>query len=119
MTFLQSTIRVELAILVASFVVLIAWKIVRGALRPESRAAFRRACGSGMASVIRLQVLAASLVFALWYLAAALQSVGRASLPPVPGYALALLSGSQAVFVSAAAWRVLRPSVDLRNEGEK
>ena len=119
MVLLRDAIRVELGILVVCIVAIIFWKIARSALRRESRVAFRRACGGGVACALRMQVLAGSLLFALFYLASALRSAGGGALPPVPDYALVLLGGSQAVFAGAAAWRRLYLSGNLRNEGEK
>lgn len=102
MAFLREMLRIELATLVACFGVAIVWKIVRGMLRPAGRMILGRLLGGGVAGLLRLQLLAASLVFALVYLASSLRSAGSGALPPVPNYVLTLMSGSQAVFLGAA-----------------
>lgn len=119
MTFLQEVVRIELAILVASFAVVLGWKIMRGAVRWMRHPETRKAHPSGMAGVLQLQMPAASLVIAFLYLLRLPQSAGSGNLPPVPEYALALLAGSHAVFLSVMARRLLRPFGILRNEGEK
>lgn len=119
MAMLRQLVRVELAILAACFGVVFAWKIVRGMLRPEGRLALGRLFGGGVAGLPRMQLLAASLVFALVYLASSLRSAASGALPPIPDYALVLLGSSQAAFLGAAAWRILRPSGFLKNEEEK
>ena len=119
MAFLREMLKVELLTLVACFGVAIVWKILRGSLRPAGRLVLRSLFGGGVAGLLRLQLLAASLAFALVYLASALKSAGSGALPPVPDYALALLGSSQAAFLCAAAWRILRPSGNLRKDEEK
>lgn len=107
MALLRDVVRFELAILVACFSATIGWRILRATLRPESRLAFRSLFGGGIAGAVRVQLLVGSVVFALLYVASALQSAGTGALPRVPNYALALLAGSQAAFLGAA-WRSLR-----------
>jgi hypothetical protein len=119
MALLRDLLRVEPAFLVACFGVVTIWKILRGIARPGRLRAFRNYCGGGIAGLLRLQMLALSAAFAVSYLASSLQSGGSGALPAIPNYALALLGSSQAAFLGAAAWRRLRPSGTLRNEGEK
>jgi hypothetical protein len=118
MKLLQGMVRIELAILAACFGAVVGGKLLRGAVRwvrlPEKRKAL-----SGWTGALRLQLLAASLIIALLYLVALPKSAASGSLPPVPDYALALLAGSQMVFLAAMAQRLLRPFNILRNVGEK
>jgi hypothetical protein len=119
MTFLREAVRLELAILVACFVTLVGWKILRDAVRRVGLPETRIALPSGIMGALRLQMPAASLVVALFYLVRLPQSAGSGSLPPVSEFALALLAGSQAVFLAVMAQRLLRPFGILRNEREK
>ncbi len=118
MTWLRDMIRVEAGILVAGFAVVIVCQVMRSVLTHESRIAFRRFCGGGLAGVVSIQLLAASLVFALCYLGSVLKTSERGALPSVPGYALALLAASQTLFVCVAVWRKVRSFGNLKNEGE-
>ena len=119
MAFLENMMRIESAILVAGFILVVGWKLLRAMLRPENRQALRRYFGEGISAIIRVQLLTGTLIFAFLYLAGLLQSAGSGAFPPIPNYAVALLAGSQAVFAGAAAWRSLRSFGILRNEGEK
>jgi hypothetical protein len=72
-----------------------------------------------MAGALRLQMPVASLLVACLYLVRVRQSASSGSLPPVPEYALALLAGSQWLFLAVMARRLLRQFGISRNEGEK
>ena len=119
MTILREVVQVELAILIACFAAILVGKILRGAAQwarhPENRNALRGRKSGGL----RLQMLAASLVTALYYLSRLPQSAASGNLPPVQPYALAILAGSQAVFLVGMARNLLRPFVSLKSEGEK
>jgi len=58
-------------------------------------------------------------VVALLYMVRLPQSAGSGSLPQIPDYALALLAGSQGVFLVVMAQRLFHPFDTLRNEGKK
>ena len=109
----------ELALLIACFAAVLAGKILRGAAQwarhPENRNALR----GGKSGGLRLQMLAASLVTALYYLSRLPRSAASGNLPPIPDYALAILAGSQIVFLAAMARSLLRPFGSLKSEGEK
>ena len=105
--------------LVAGFAAVLAWKILRGAVRWVRHPETRNARGGWMAGALRLQMPAASLLIACLYLVRVHQSAASGSLPPVPEYALALLAGSQTVFLAVMARRLLGPFGVLRNVGEK
>jgi hypothetical protein len=119
MTVLREALRIELAVLVACFAAVLAWKILRGAARwvrdPETRNALR----GGATAALRLQMPAASLLISLLYLVRLPESAASGSLPQVPDYALALLAGSQLVFLGAMARSLLGPFGIFKNEGEK
>ena len=119
MTVLREALRVELALLIACYAAVVAWKILRGAVRWVRHPETRIALGGWMAGALRLQMPAASLLIAVLYLAGLPQSAASGSLPPVPEYALALLAGSQSVFLVVMARRLLGPFGVLRNVGEK
>lgn len=119
MAVLRLAIRFEMETLVACVALTVVWKLLRGIFRPGGLRALRDDCGGGMAGVLRLQMLALSVAFAVFYLADSLRTGGSGALPAIPNYALALLGSSQAAFLGAAAWRRLRPFGTLRNEGEK
>lgn len=119
MAALGNLVRFELAALVTCFALTVMWKILRGILRPGGMTAFRKKVGDGIAGLLRLQMLAASAVVAVFYLASAPQAAASGALPPVPKQVLLFLAGSQAIFLGAAAWRTLRAFSILRNEGEK
>jgi hypothetical protein len=117
MIFLREVVRIELAILVACFATVLGWKLLRDAVQWVRQPETPKALG-GMTGALRLQMLAASLVIAFLYLVGLPKSAASGSLPPVPEYVLALLAGSQLVFLVAMAQRLLRPFSTLRNEGE-
>ena len=119
MTVLRAALRIELAILIAGCAAVVAWKILRGAARWARHPETRNALGGWMTGALRLQMPAASLVIACLYLARLSRSAGSGNLPPVPDYVLAILAGSQTVFLFVMARRLLRPFGILRNEGEK
>jgi hypothetical protein len=119
MTVLREALRIELAALVAGFAAVLAWKILRGAVRWVRHPESREALGGWRTGALRLQMPAASLLIAFLYLVQLPQSAASCSLPPVPEYALALLAGSQGVFLAVMARRLLRPFGFLRNVGEK
>jgi hypothetical protein len=119
MTVLREVVRLELAILVACFTVAVLWKMLRAAVRMVNRPALDKILRSGITGALRLQMPVASLVVALLYLLRLPQSAGSGSLPPIPGFALALLACSQAAFLGVMARRLFRPSGILKNEGEK
>jgi hypothetical protein len=119
MTVLREALRIELAILVAGCAAVVAWKILRGVVRWVRHAEARNTLGGWMTGALRLQMPVASLLIAFLYLARLPRSAGSGNLPPVPQYALALLAGSQTVFLMVMARRLLGPFGVLRNEGEK
>jgi hypothetical protein len=119
MTVLRAALRIELAILVAGCAAVVAWKILRGAARWARHPETRNALGSWMTGALRLQMPVASLLIAFLYLVRLPTSAASGSLPPVPDFALALLAGSQALFLAGMAWRLLRPFGILTNEGGK
>lgn len=119
MTVLREVVRIEVTILVACCATVLGWKILRGAVRRASRPETRAARPGGRTGAIRFQMLAVSLTIAVLYLIQLPQSAASGSLPPVPAYALALLSGSQIVFLVTMAGRLLRPSGISKDEGEK
>jgi hypothetical protein len=116
MALLRDVVRVELASLFACLALTVAWKILRGILRPAGWRVFRSQFGGGMAGLLRLQMLALSVVFAGSYLAGSLRSAGSGALPAIPNYALVLLGSSQAAFLGAAVWCRMRLFGALRNE---
>ena len=117
MALLRDVVRVELASLFVCLALTVAWKILRGILRPAGWRAFRSQFEGGVAGLIRLQTLALSVVFAVSYLAGSLRSAGSGALPAIPNDALVLLGSSQAAFLGAAAWRRMHLFGTLRNEG--
>lgn len=119
MTVLREALRVELALLVAVCAAVVAWKILRGAVRWVRHPETRNALGGWMTGALRLQMPVASLLIALLYLAGLPRSAASGSLPPVPDFALAVLAGSQAVFLVVMARRLLVPFGVLRKVGEK
>jgi hypothetical protein len=119
MTVLREALRIELAILAAGFTAVLAWKILRGVVRWVRHPETRNTLGGWMTGALRLQMPAASMLVACLYLVRVRQSAGSGSLPPVTGYALTLLAGSQCAFLAVMAQRLLRPFGILRNVGEK
>ena len=119
MASLRGVVRSELAILVAGFAAVVLWKMLRDAVRLVRHPQTRAVLPSGIMGALRLQMPAASLGVALLYLVRLPQSAGSGRLPPVPEFALALLAGSQGVFLVVMAQRLLRPFSISKNEGEK
>ena len=120
MTVLRQALRIEVAILAAGFAAVLAWKIVRGAVRWIRHPQTRNVLRDGVPAVLRLQMPAASLLIALYYVSGLPRSAEGGNLPPVPNAALALMAGSQLTFLVAAARHLFGPFGMLKNnEGEK
>jgi hypothetical protein len=119
MTVLRELVRIELAALLACYATVLGWKLLRGAMRWAGRLETGKARPGRRTDAVRLQMLAVSLTIAVLYLIQLPQSAASGGLPPVPAYALVVVAGSQAVFLTAMATRLLRPSGISRNEGEK
>ena len=119
MMVLRAGLRMELALLVAGFCAVLAWKIVRCVLQWARRREARRALRGGVTAVLRLQMPVASLLVALYYLTRLPPATTSGVLPPVPGFALAGLAGSQLAFLAVLAHGLLRPFGNIRSEGER
>ncbi len=125
MNFLRDAVRIELVTLTAGFAVVVFWKLLRNIVGGLLGTGLRGALlGGAWGSVhgqtaqwqlAQWQLAAVSLILAFIYLLRLMQSADSGRLPPVPNGALALLAGSQALFLSSMAWRVLRrPGVQSR-----
>jgi hypothetical protein len=119
MTLLRESMRIELVALLACFAAVLAWRILHEVSVLARHAETRRAPPSWRTRAIRLQMPVVSLMVAFLYLVQLRRSAGSGNLPQVPEYALALLAGSQAVFLSVMARCLLRSFGILRNEGKK
>jgi len=97
MTILRVLVQMELALLLTGLAGLAAWKIAR-----------RRTWRSATTGVARVQMWASCLVVVAIYLAGLPAALRSGSLPEVPGAALVLLGGSQALFLVAAAGSLRR-----------
>jgi hypothetical protein len=119
MTVLRELVRLELVILVACCAIVMGLKMLRGAMRRAGPPGTSEARPDGRMGAVRFQMLALSLAIAVLYLIQLPQAAASGRLPPVPEYALALLAGSQFVFLVTMAGRLLRRSGVSKNEGEK
>lgn len=119
MTFLRAAVRIELALLAAGFAVIVAWKLLRGAVRWFRSPGAREELSRGAPGALRLQMLAVTLLVALLYVVQFAQAAASGRLPAVPGFALALLAGSQTVFLGTEARRLLHQFMISKRAEEK
>lgn len=97
-----------LALLLAFFAVVV-WRILSGEISLDGLLDSKDSRGNGSYSVERAQLLIFTLLVAGKYLLAVIQNPNRDSLPDLPTEWVALLGGSQAIYLAGKAWARIGP----------
>lgn len=95
--------------LMLAFLAIILWRIVSGEISLDGLLDSKAAGAAPSYSPERAQLLVFTLFVAGKYLLAVFQNPNRNSLPDLPPEVVAVLAGSQAIYLGGKAWSRFRP----------
>ena len=96
-------------VLLLGFVAVVVWKMITGEISLDGLLDSKDGRGNRSYSVERAQLLVFTLLVAGKYVLAVIQNPHRDSLPDLPVELVAVLGGSQAIYVGGKAWSRFAP----------
>ena len=105
MSTLVTFVKVETGVLLAAFAILIAYQLLTG--RINTKGMFTEKKAGGGYSPVRLQLLVLSLAGLVVYMAEVIESTDTSKLPEVPVALVAVLGGSNLVYLLGKSYSLL------------
>ncbi|HLJ49752.1 MAG TPA: hypothetical protein VKU01_27250 [Bryobacteraceae bacterium] len=110
MTGLVALARWEFLIFVGGFCAIVLYRLVSGSVRMSGLLSGDRGDGTSGLSPGRIQLLGATLISALYYLALVIRNPSVTTMPDMPPLLLGVLGASQVAYLGGKAWSLMATS---------